>query len=105
MNAIKDKRKPDVFYFVDLVSVNYQQNCPMSTVSHSVALQKSGQAQPNLEGMSTILSLLIEQPGLPNTVLCPLLQNHLPHYKAMDSAFLRNVGMWALQFIILYPSD
>ncbi len=72
-------------------------------MSHRVALRKSGQAQPNLEGMNTILSLLKEQPGLPNTVLRPLLQKYLPHYKAMDSSFMRNFRMRALKFIILDP--
>jgi hypothetical protein len=63
-----------IFYFAKVVvSVNYEHNCPMSTVSHYVAVRKSGQGQPNLEGMNTILSILKEHPGLPNTVLCPLL--------------------------------
>jgi hypothetical protein len=66
-------------------------------------LQQSGHAQPNLNGMNTILSLLREQPGLPNTDLCPLLQKYLPHYKAMDASFMRNFSMCALKFIILDP--
>jgi hypothetical protein len=105
VNKPKDEPKPDVFYFAKIVSVNYQHNCSMSTISHHVALQKSGHAQPNLEGMNTILSLLKEQPGLPNPVLCPLLQKYLPHYKAMDSAFMRNFWTRALKFIILDPTQ
>ena len=103
VNCTKYGRKPDPFYFVKVTSVQYNHNCPMSTVSHRVALRKSGQAQPNLEGMNTILSLLKEQPGLPNTVLRPLLQKYLPHYKAMDSSFMRNFRMRAHKFIILDP--
>jgi hypothetical protein len=103
VNCTKHGWKPYPFYFVKVTSVQYNHNCPMSTVSHRVALRKSGQAQPNLEGMNTILSLLKEQPGLPNTVLRPLLQKYLPHYKAMDSSFMRNFRMRALKFIILDP--
>ena len=58
----------------------------MSTTSQRVALQLSGHGQPNLEGMNTVISLLKEQPGLSNTLLRPLLQKYLPHYKGMDAA-------------------
>jgi hypothetical protein len=54
--------------------------------------------------MNTVLSLLKEQPGLPNTLLRPLLQKYLPHYKGMDPAFMRNFRVRALKFIISFPS-
>jgi hypothetical protein len=72
----------------------------MSTTAHRVALRVSGQAQPNLKGMNSILALLREQPGLPNPTLRPLLQKYLPHYKSMDPSFMRNFRLRALRFII-----
>ena len=104
MNVIKHEKKPNTFYQMRIVSVSYDHNCCMSTTSHRVALRQSGQGQPNLEGMNTVLSLLKEQPGLPNTLLRPLLQKYLPHYKGMDSSFLRNFRNKAIKFICLNPN-
>ena len=103
VNVYKPDKKPGVFYLAKITTVNYEHNCCMSSMSHRVALRRSGQAQPNLEGMNTILSLLKEQPALLNTILCPLLQKYLPHYKAMDPSFMRNFKNRALQFIIQDP--
>ena len=71
--------------------------------SHRVALQLSKHGQPNLVGMNTVISLLKEQPGLSNTLLRPLLQKYLPHYKGMDAAFLRNFRARAFNFIVQDP--
>ena len=72
-------------------------------MSHHVALRRSGQAQPNLEGMNTILRILKEKTDFLNTILRTLLHKYLPLYKAMDPSFMRNFNDRALQLIIQDP--
>ena len=103
VNFVASDMKPNIFYHARVTSVNYQHTCCMSTTSHRVALRCIGVATPNLDGMNTVISLLNEQPGLSNTLLRPLLQKYLPHYKAMDAAFLRNFRARAFNFIVRDP--
>ena len=103
VNFVASDMKPNILHHARVTSVNYEHTCCMSTTSHRVALCRSGEGTPNLDGMNTVMSLLKEQPGLSNTLLRPLLQKYLPHYKGMDAAFLRNFRARAFNFIVRDP--
>jgi hypothetical protein len=96
----KERKKPDIFYQVKITGVNYEHTCQLYTVFHRESKQKNGTLQPDLNGLSDIIGLLLEKPNLKPDLLRPLLLKYIPYYKSIDAKFIHNFRQRALHWII-----
>lgn len=101
----KKDKLPKHYYQAKVTSVNPSHSCEMNPLSHRQALQKSGDLQPNLVGVSSIVNLLRIQPNLPSHMLRPMLEGHVPSYKGTDAMFLCNFRARVNKFILENPQD
>ena len=53
----------------------YLYTCPLTTTSHREALQRSGEALPNIDGVNDIVSMLRNNPNLSAMDLRPSVEN------------------------------
>ena len=98
------KKCPTLLYKCRLTSISLQHTCGLTTNSHRVAIQKSGEAQPNIQGLNDVVSLLRDRPLLPTDMLRPLLQKYLPFYSCTNAQFIGNF-CWRVQLWIIKNGD
>ena len=77
-----------------------EHTCGQTTNSHRVAVQKSGQAQPNIDGVNDVVSILQDRPLFPMEMLWPLLTKYLPFYHSISLQFAANF-CWRMQLWII----
>ena len=65
--------------------VNYKHTCGCCPSSHRVIMQKVGNLTPDLAGLTSVLSLLRENPRMKNKYLRGYLMRHLPSRTQWDS--------------------
>ena len=95
-----ESKKPNIFYRVKVTKVNLEHTCQLSTIFHRETKQKNGSHQPDLNGLTDIISLLREKPNLKPEFLRPLLLKYLPYYKSIDARFITNFRQRAIHWII-----
>lgn len=96
----QDAKMPQIFYQVRITDLHLIHTCDLSTTSHRVAIQKSGNQQPNLIGMNDVMSLLREKPMLSAETLRPLLVKYLPTYYGIDAKFIANFRQRAQHYML-----
>ena len=99
------KGVPKLFHRVRISRTCFEHTCNPSTISHRVAIERSGKSMPNLTGLQGVITLLRNKPTLSSSNLRPLLKAHIPWFKPTDSKFVGNFKRKVLKFILENPSD
>ena len=100
-----NKSLPKLFHQVRITSCCFNHTCNPSTMSHRLAIERSGKAMPNLAGLQGVVTLLRNKPTLSSSCLRPLLKDHIPWFKPSDSKFVFNFKRKVIKFILENPSD